>query len=116
MFFSVLLTRKENTLPPITIPQNTATPGMTCPCVADDILLNIYRYGSVPREGRNLHCAVGGLRVASDLFVDLGRCTQRPYHAAAIVSYVGSVFYFSVFSTVALRVFTFHVPKGVVKV
>ena len=40
----------------------------------------------MPCEGRNLHCDVGGLRVASDLFVDLGRCTQRPYHAAAIDS------------------------------
>ena len=89
---------------------------MTCPSVADDILLNIYRYGSVPCEGRNLHCDVGGLRVASALVAALGRCTQRPYHAAALVSYVGSVFYFSVLVTVALRVFTFHVPKGVVKV
>ena len=86
MFFSVLLTRKENILPPITIPQNTATHGMTCPSVADDILLNIYRYGSVPCEGSNLHCDVGGLRVASDLVAALGRCTQLPYHAVAIDS------------------------------
>ena len=59
---------------------------MTCPSVADDILLNIYRYGSVPSEGSNLHCNVGTLRVASALVAALGRCTQRPYHASAIDS------------------------------
>ena len=86
----------------------------------DKIFFPHLQFSKVPTQhrlvSRNLHCAVGGLRVASDLVVDLGRCTQRPYHAAAIVSYVGSVFYFSVLVTVALRVVTFHVPKGVVKV
>ena len=37
----------------------------------------------MPREGRNLHCDVGGLRAASALFIVLGRCTQRPYRASA---------------------------------